>query len=357
MESASRSSTRTRTCSPGPPSPTRARCILGYMYAADPSLRTARTMMAGALAFAPFLRRHLGRDVRASPPRGLLRTPSTATASTAPTRSPATWPRSTTSWPTAASAPGAAYLGGDVLAPLRRWSTAEVTEQLDPEHAVAVVRQPRGGHRPGRARRDAASSDRRRAARSRCAPGTAVESRSSATVDERVRGRGHHRRGRVGGDLRPGGQRLVGRRIAVDETLGLRPADPGCTGSSTASACGGPTGSRRRRASTVISGPFGEVVSYPDQTTYLTWYPACVLGYSTSVSPPRTWKTCRPSRDARRSCRAPSTASPGWCRVAGGLREDELAPAVVKGGRHRGVGRDRHRRPERASCTDGSPSG
>jgi glycerol-3-phosphate dehydrogenase len=34
---------------------------LGYMYAADPSLRTARTMVAGALSFAPFLRRTLAR--------------------------------------------------------------------------------------------------------------------------------------------------------------------------------------------------------------------------------------------------------------------------------------------------------
>ena len=33
---------------------------LGYMYAGDPSLKTARTMMAGALAFEPFLERHLG---------------------------------------------------------------------------------------------------------------------------------------------------------------------------------------------------------------------------------------------------------------------------------------------------------
>jgi hypothetical protein len=33
---------------------------LGYMYAGDPSLSTARMMMQGALAFVPFLRRHLG---------------------------------------------------------------------------------------------------------------------------------------------------------------------------------------------------------------------------------------------------------------------------------------------------------
>ena len=33
---------------------------LGYMYAGDPTLATAKTMMTGALSFAPFLERHLG---------------------------------------------------------------------------------------------------------------------------------------------------------------------------------------------------------------------------------------------------------------------------------------------------------
>ena len=32
---------------------------LGYMYANDPSLSTARMMMNGALTFAPFIARHL----------------------------------------------------------------------------------------------------------------------------------------------------------------------------------------------------------------------------------------------------------------------------------------------------------
>jgi len=38
---------------------------LGYMYANDPSYSTARMMMNGALAFAPFVTRHLGIDVEA----------------------------------------------------------------------------------------------------------------------------------------------------------------------------------------------------------------------------------------------------------------------------------------------------
>src|SRR5436190_13203958 len=37
---------------------------LCYMYAGDPTLSTAKTMMAGALAFAPFLERHLGQPAQ-----------------------------------------------------------------------------------------------------------------------------------------------------------------------------------------------------------------------------------------------------------------------------------------------------
>src|SRR5262245_54950238 len=37
---------------------------LGYMYAGDPTLSTAKTMMAGALSFTPFLERHLDRQAQ-----------------------------------------------------------------------------------------------------------------------------------------------------------------------------------------------------------------------------------------------------------------------------------------------------
>src|SRR5512139_1020992 len=37
---------------------------LGYMYAGDPTLLTAKTMMAGALSFAPFFEGHLGQPAQ-----------------------------------------------------------------------------------------------------------------------------------------------------------------------------------------------------------------------------------------------------------------------------------------------------
>lgn len=46
----------------------------------------------------------------------------------------------------------------------------------------------------------------------------------------------------------------------------------------------------RPPSATLISGPFGEVVSYPDRLTYLTWYPSCLRGYSTELTPP-AWQT------------------------------------------------------------------
>ena len=43
----------------------------------------------------------------------------------------------------------------------------------------------------------------------------------------------------------------------------------------------------RPPSATFVSGPFGEVVSYPDSTTYLTWYPSCVTELSSDITPPR----------------------------------------------------------------------
>ena len=53
---------------------------LGYMYAGDPTLSTAKTMMAGALSFAPFFERHLSHFRCRFPPP----TSSTATVSRVP---------------------------------------------------------------------------------------------------------------------------------------------------------------------------------------------------------------------------------------------------------------------------------
>jgi hypothetical protein len=82
----------------------------------------------------------------------------------------------------------------------------------------------------------------------------------------------------------------------------------------------------------VISGPFGEVVSYPDATTYLTWYPTCVRGYSDAVTPPVGWQS-RPGEPEHSAIVSGTVA--GLAELVPALRA--LPPratdsAVVKGG-------------------------
>ena len=85
-------------------------------------------------------------------------------------------------------------------------------------------------------------------------------------------------------------------------------------------------------SATVVSGPFGEVVRYPDDTVYLTWYPACVRGYSREVSPPAAWET-HPTGSLRDDIVRGTVH--GLARLVPGLAtldEKHQSDATVKGG-------------------------
>ena len=40
----------------------------------------------------------------------------------------------------------------------------------------------------------------------------------------------------------------------------------------------------------VVLGPYGDLVVYPHNRIYLSWYPACMYGWSTDVAPPQAWE-------------------------------------------------------------------
>lgn len=42
---------------------------------------------------------------------------------------------------------------------------------------------------------------------------------------------------------------------------------------------------------TVVLGPYGDVVTYPKAQTYISWYPACMRGWSDAVSVPPEWNS------------------------------------------------------------------
>src|SRR6516164_7961054 len=110
---------------------------LGYMYAGDPTLSTAKTMMAGALAFAPFLERYLARPGQSFS----LSVPATYIIHRDSQQSVEnvcaylkTVHRLINE---AADGRKQAYFGKNLSAPLRHWSAAEKATEFDPENALA----------------------------------------------------------------------------------------------------------------------------------------------------------------------------------------------------------------------------
>jgi hypothetical protein len=40
---------------------------------------------------------------------------------------------------------------------------------------------------------------------------------------------------------------------------------------------------------TMVLGPYGDIVVHPSAPAYLSWYPACMQGWSTALAPPPSW--------------------------------------------------------------------
>jgi glycine/D-amino acid oxidase-like deaminating enzyme len=255
---------------------------LGYMYAGDPTLSTARAMMRGALHFAPFFARHLGRrpaEFKISAPAvylvhrdsqhsveeisGYLEAVHLLLGEAAKSR------------------PGA-YFGAPFPRELRVWSAAERIAEFDPETIVAAFETPELAINP---------VELALAVRECIAGNPNIEVRLGHTVvsahDESEQVRVHTQQG--GEDGSASYDHVVNAlwdgRLAIDKTYGIRVDRPWLHrlkyGVRFRRHDGAP-----QRSATVISGPFGEVVSYGDGLTYLTWYPDCGRGISRDTTPP-----------------------------------------------------------------------
>ena len=115
---------------------------LGYMYAGDPTLSTAKTMMAGALSFAPFLERYLGRSKQSFS----VSVPATYVVHRDSQRDSETvvaYLRTVHALVhQAAEGKSNVYFGKELSAPLREWSAAEREAAFDPDIAIAAVSTP-----------------------------------------------------------------------------------------------------------------------------------------------------------------------------------------------------------------------
>jgi hypothetical protein len=120
-------------------------------------------------------------------------------------------------------------------------------------------------------------------------------------------------------------------RLAIDQTVGLMPERPwlhrlkyGVTFTLPAQIPSPPS-------MTIISGPFGEMVSYQDRFTYLTWYPEGLQGISRGVTPP-DWQTYPGEPLRSKIAKGTIGAISGIVPSLAPLNGAELADVRVKGG-------------------------
>jgi len=51
---------------------------------------------------------------------------------------------------------------------------------------------------------------------------------------------------------------------------------------------------------TMVLGPYGDIVVYPSEQAYISWYPACMRGWSTTLVPPPAWESvCKGDADSK----------------------------------------------------------
>jgi glycine/D-amino acid oxidase-like deaminating enzyme len=300
---------------------------LGYMYAGDSTLSTARMMMQGALAFVPFFTRYLG----LAPERMIVSTPAAYVVHRDSQRSPeeisgylAAVHRLVRE--AAANRPNA-YFGIALSAAPREWTAAERDAELNSDIALAAFDSPEVAINPVELAK--ALSDRIAAtARIELRLGHFVRS-----VDQ------HAHRASVMSEGPQGAVRdqydhvvnaLWDGRLTIDATAGHRPNRPWLHRLKYGISFRRPDADRGRSA-TVVLGPFGEVVSYSDGLTYLTWYPECLQGISSELAPPN-WVTYPAEPLRSRILKGTLAALSDLVPSLRDLKPNLLSDVCVKGG-------------------------
>src|SRR6185312_1547402 len=180
--------------------------------------------------------------------------------------------------------------GRDVSAAPREWTTEERTTAFDPSMAVAVFDTPEIAIDPlelARRMTDTIAAHPRIELRLSHEVVSASEAPAGFTVTSRCENAEERERfDHVVNALWEG-------RLAVDETAGLRAGRRWLYRLKYGVGFSWPDSLPQPPSATFVSGPFGEVVSYPDRTTYLTWYPTCVREISSTLAPPM-WPTYPP---------------------------------------------------------------
>ena len=78
-------------------------------------------------------------------------------------------------------------------------------------------------------------------------------------------------------------------RLSIDRGLGLMPTRPWVHRLKYRVMVARPDLLRDMPSLSFVLGPYGDVAAYPGGETYVSWYPECLRGWSTEVEPPVDW--------------------------------------------------------------------
>ncbi len=263
---------------------------LGYVYANDRTLRTAETMVEGALTFAPLLERWLETPMSCFPV-------STAFNYAVHRDSLLSVDEVETHLKRAHDVAserirGGEYFGVDLDAAPQRLSPLELEGDYDPGVVDAVYRTPEIGIDPValaemvRARVEADPQvkplfDTEVVAVRTSDQGLAVESvkhgeRASIEYDHVVNA-------------------LWGGRLGIDATMGILPERPWLYRVKHYLVMSSP--GAHFPSTTIVLGPFGDILDYGNGTTYLSWYPSGLQGRSSEIEVPEWLGTLPPDAE------------------------------------------------------------
>jgi glycine/D-amino acid oxidase-like deaminating enzyme len=255
---------------------------LGYVYANDPSRRTARTLAPGALRFAPLMRRWLGsafdRIPVSSPFLYAVNVASLVTVEEMRRH----FDDCAAILAEAAQQPDTDYFGRDVCEPARQVAAAEWEGDFDPQQVKGIFRTNELAVDPeamGALICDRIASVPEITLRLRTNVVGVSEDNGMIAVTADSNGiRTRERYDHVVNALWDG-------RLGIDATFGLRPERPWFWRMRRNLRVEADATALRIPSVTSVLGPFGDIVNFDNGAFYLSWYPSGRVGVSRDLVP------------------------------------------------------------------------
>jgi FAD dependent oxidoreductase len=272
---------RNSTLLAGAASASEGKIHLGYTYAADFSLATARTLLRGALSFAPLMQHYLDADVPLAASKPFVY--AVHRDSQVKVEDFARYLYVTHSLVDAAAGRDS-YFGIDLTAAPQRLTQAALESRFDPAYITAAFDTPEIAIDT-----IAMAMSMRR----RITEDPRIDVRTSRKITA-VEDDGDHLRVHSTGTNSDGADNdtfisvvnaLWDGRLAIDATRDVHPGRKwihrfkhGIRFRLTDTA--------NLPSVTIVLGPFGDLVAYGDGSYYISWYPACMTAHSEALAPP-----------------------------------------------------------------------